>query len=122
MTIGHHDEAYGERIGPLLLVFFPLGIFAFREVPSERRVTLYFLIGSALFYLCIFSPSFPKTRYNIFVWGIACVVAAIGYPFTQRRRPWIAYSAFTVFMLLVAMGAIDACRNFYSFTQFLVAL
>jgi hypothetical protein len=124
MTIGHDDGAFGFRIGPLLLVFFPLGIFALRELPSDRRVTLYFLIGSAAFFLWVFSPTSPKTRFHIFDWGIGCVVAAIGFAFTQRQRPWIAYSAFSVFMLLVAVGALDACRYFYSFTftQFLAAL
>ncbi|MGA2230783.1 MAG: hypothetical protein ABSH22_07775 [Tepidisphaeraceae bacterium] len=124
MTLGrqHYNEAYGERIGPLLLVFFPLGIFALRKWPPDRRVVVYFLLGSAAFYLWVFSPTFPKTRYNLFEWGIGCVVAAAGYAFTQRQRPWIAYSAFAVFMLVFAFGALDACRNFYSFTQFLVAL
>jgi hypothetical protein len=124
MTIGsqHRNEAYGERIGPLLLVFFPLGILARRKWPSDRRVVVYFLIGSAAFYLWVFSPTSPKTRFHIFEWGIGCVVAAVGFAFTQRQRPWIAYSAFSVFMLLVAIGVLDACRNFYSFTQFLVAL
>jgi len=119
MTIGHDDGAYGFRIGPLLLVFFPLGIFAIGELRSDRRVKLFFLIGSAVFFLWVFSPVSPKTRFHLFEWGIACVVAAIGLAFTQRKRAWIAYSSFAVFMLLFAVGAVDACRRFYPFAAFL---
>jgi 4-amino-4-deoxy-L-arabinose transferase-like glycosyltransferase len=119
MTIGHERGFSGNRIGPLLLVFFPLGIWGIRSLKREERTTLCFLIGSAAFYLLMFSPTAPKTRFHLFVWGIGAVVAAIGLQWTQLRRPCIARLCFAGFLLLASAGLLDACRHLYSFGHYL---
>jgi hypothetical protein len=120
MTIGRENGPYGNRIGPLLLVFFPLGIAGLRVLERERRHTLYVLLGAAAFYLIAFAPTAPKTRFHLFVWAIAAIVAALGFSWTQRQRASIASVCFAGFMLLVALGTLDACRHIYSFGQFLL--
>jgi hypothetical protein len=100
-----------------LAAFFPLGLFAIRDMRPDQRTTLYFLIGSAVFYLVILSPTAPKTRFHLFVWGVGSVVAARGFTSLQRRRPWIAHAGFAVFMSLFAYGVLTGWPYFHSFIR-----
>jgi hypothetical protein len=119
MTIGRERGFSGDRIGPLLLVFFPLGLLGLRGLSPDRRHALYCLIAGAAFYLVVFSPTAPKTRFHLFVWGIGAVVAALGYRWTQQQRPWIARSCFAGFVFLFALGPLDACRHLYGFGHYM---
>jgi hypothetical protein len=114
---GNPDGFAGYPIGPLLAAFFPLGLFAIRDMRPDQRTTLYFLIGSAVFYLVILSPTAPKTRFHLFVWGVGSVVAARGFTSLQRRRPWIAHAGFAVFMSLFAYGVLTGWPYFHSFIR-----
>ena len=114
-TLGHESNVYGNRIGPLLLVFGLAGIAGARQLRPEHRFKLSWLLASAAFYLVVFCPISPKTRFHIFVWGIAAVLAAVGWEWTQTRRPTTAQLARYLFLLLLAIGVADASRHLFSF-------
>ena len=114
---GPETGQYGSRIGPLLLVFGLMAIPGVRRLSPTGRVKLFWLLGSALFFLFAFSPISPKTRFHLFVWLAGSVAAAVGLDWTQNLRTRAAKVFFFLFVILALFGPIDASRTIFSFVS-----
>ncbi len=118
-SVGKEVGWRGNRIGPLVVVFALLAIPGTRRLGGQGRAKLAWLVGSALFFLVVFSPFSPKTRFHLFVWFSFAVASSVGLQWTLRppRRRLAANLAFAAFVAMALFGPADASRRIFHFDQ-----